>query len=63
MKWDVLAYDLACHCASLGERERLLKWTARCFALGKSAPQFDNGSDFDPWRRDPGFVALLNTAR
>jgi hypothetical protein len=59
--WEILGYNLACYHAVTGDRAQMLRFVKRSMELGKSPAQFAADSDFDRWRDDPDFVALMKS--
>ena len=60
--WDILAFNLACHAATHDDRNGTLKWTKRSLDLGKSPSQFETDDDFQAWKSDPDWLALLTAS-
>lgn len=54
-----LLYNLACYHALQGDRQRMLRHVAAAMRLGKPARQFRDDRDFEGYRDDPEFQALL----
>ncbi len=59
----ILMYNLACYLSLAGEKDQALNWLGRALraapAILKMIPE---ESDFDPLRRDPDFVRMLELA-
>lgn len=54
-----LAFNLACLASIRGQKADLLRFTKLALHLGKTTDQFVDDSDFDAFRDDPEFNALL----
>ena len=55
-------FNLACHAATHDDRNGTLKWTKRSLDLGKSPSQFETDDDFQAWKSDPDWLALLTAS-
>ncbi len=57
---ELLAYNLACVCATFEKKEAMLKYIRRSIALGKTVEQFEDDPDFAPYRGDEDFRRALS---
>lgn len=55
-----LLYNLACYYAVQGDRPRMLRHVAAALRLDKPADQFRRDRDFERYRDDPEFKAMLS---
>ncbi|MCR9142473.1 MAG: leucine-rich repeat domain-containing protein [bacterium] len=58
----LLAYNLACVCATFEKKAAMLEYIALSIRLGKTAAQFEDDPDFAAYREDDDFRAALAAA-
>ena len=59
VRHELLAANLAASASLLGDREALLRWARLALEMGRPATSFTEDADFEAFRTDPDFQALL----
>ncbi|MEQ9365856.1 MAG: hypothetical protein RIF32_16555, partial [Leptospirales bacterium] len=60
---ELLAYNLACACATFEKKEAMLKYVARSIKLGKTPAQFKDDPDFTAYLGDADFLEALKPVK